>query len=172
MAATDSSGLFSKALAGYTFLMGILDRLGNVIKSHINYDDGKSFGGTHSSWRSSTRRGDPDLDAAYAELDDLLNNDSSGSARGKWNADFREREKSAAKPIPDDIKQAFSELGLTTGASAEDCKEAYKKLLKIHHPDRHARHSGNMRKATVRAARVNNAYERLREWFRGEPSGK
>jgi curved DNA-binding protein CbpA len=41
---------------------------------------------------------------------------------------------------------------------------AYKKLLKIHHPDRHAGHPGNMKKATEKSARINAAYQKIEHW--------
>lgn len=157
--------------------MGIWDRLGNVIKSYINDEGEKVFGSRGSA--SSGRR-DPDLDAAYEELDDFLG--------GKGGREFPDSEKgsgdkkkpgpeggasqdtdrrSAASP-PEEIRRDFAELGLTPEATAEDCKEAYKKLLKVHHPDRHAKHDGNLKKATEKSARLNAAYDRLAEWFRNK----
>ncbi|MDR0568327.1 MAG: J domain-containing protein [Spirochaetaceae bacterium] len=62
------------------------------------------------------------------------------------------------------MKRDFAELGLSPGASQEECKAAYKKLLKIHHPDRHAGHSENMRKATEKSARINTAFDRIEHW--------
>jgi len=149
--------------------MGILDRLGNVIKSHINYDSGNGFEKTSSNGRSSGRRSfershDPDLNAAYEELDDFLRGNNGNGNDAKWKPYAKEREKTA-RPIPEDVKNAFAELKLTPEATAEECKEAYKKLLKIHHPDRHAKHEGNLKKATAKTAKVNDAYERLEKWF-------
>ena len=140
--------------------MGILDRLGNVIRSYINYDGDRIFERTASHRRSS----DPDLNAAFEELNDYLHGQN-----GKWDSTAREgeKEKTAQKPVTENIKRAFAELGLTPEASAEECKEAYKRLLKIHHPDRHANHQENMKKATEKTTRVNDAYERLMEWFKG-----
>ena len=137
--------------------MGILDRLGNVLRSYVSFDDERVFN------KGSSRPGrDPDLDEAFEELDDFLKGND-----GKWKSKADDNEKTARRPITEDIKKAFAELGLTPDAAAEECKEAYKKLLKIHHPDRHANHPGNMKKATEKTARVNDAYERLMEWFRG-----
>jgi curved DNA-binding protein CbpA len=48
-----------------------------------------------------------------------------------------------------------------------ECKAAYKKLLKLHHPDRHAGHTGNMKKATEKSARINAAYDRIEKWRNG-----
>jgi len=45
--------------------MGIWDRLGNVIKSYVNDEREKVFGKT-----GAKRHNDPDLNAAYEELDE------------------------------------------------------------------------------------------------------
>jgi DnaJ-domain-containing protein 1 len=145
--------------------MGIWDRLGNVIKSYVNDERDKVFGKT-----GAKRHNDPDLNAAYEELDDFLR----GKEASASCADFSAAEKSGnedekqikTSTVPEEVRQDFAELGLTPDATAEECKEAYKKLLKIHHPDRHTNHDENMKKATDKAARVNAAYDRLVTWFR------
>ena len=141
--------------------MGIWDRLGNVIKSYISSEDERVFG---SSFK---RHSDPDLDAAYEELDEFLNKGTSAqSDPGRNTNEKQERAQKKQRPVPEDIRKDFAELGLTPDATVEECKEAYKRLLKIHHPDRHAKHEGNMKKATDKTTRVNAAYERLMEWFK------
>ncbi|MDR0497041.1 MAG: J domain-containing protein [Treponema sp.] len=147
--------------------MGIWSRLGTVIKSYINDEDRNAFGRNSSRRHMETGRGDPDLDAAHEELDEFL----SGSASNRNNTGFggNSEEKKAEerkKTVPEEIKRDFAELGLTPDATLEECKEAYKKLLKIHHPDRHVKHQGNMEKATEKSTRVNAAYERLVQWYR------
>ena len=149
--------------------MGMWDRLANVIKSYLNDDDEKVFH-NHSQGRSY---GDPDLNAAYEELNDFLNKDK-GEAEDNKNRqwDFtkdhnnREKENTRDRLPPEELRADFTELGVPFGASTEECKEAYKKLLKIHHPDRHANHQGNFKKATEKSARINAAYKRLENWFR------
>ena len=136
---------------GYNPPMGILERLGTAIKSYLNYDE----------FQRGIRMGreDPDLDAAYEELDDYLRGDSTRKAA----------EEKPPRPIPEEVRRSFAELGLGPEASPEECKEAYKRLLKIHHPDRHTRHQENMKKATEKSARVNAAYEILMKWFKELP---
>jgi hypothetical protein len=142
---------------GYTSPMSIWERLGSVIRSYITDESEKLFG-NRSKWRS-----DPDLDEAYEELDGFLK----GKDRRERVPDREETEKQKKpRSVPEEIRRDFAELGLTPDATAEECKEAYKKLLKIHHPDRHANHEGNMNKATDKSARVNAAYDRLVAWFR------
>jgi DnaJ-domain-containing protein 1 len=138
--------------------MGILDRLGNVIKSYLNDDDEKLFGRTGGRQQAS---GNPDLDAAYDELNDFLNRKQPGAESFAGG-----QEKRSVNMPPEELRPDFAELGLDLGASAEECKTAYKKLLKIHHPDRHAGHEGNFKKATERSARINAAYDRIEKWRR------
>ncbi|MDR0624474.1 MAG: J domain-containing protein [Treponema sp.] len=161
--------------------MGIFDRLGDVIKSYLHDEEGRIFG-------HSPRQGpfsDPDLDAAYEELNDFLGGDrerdwgpaggSSTNRERSWNGEFggsrgfRETwggSGPAGKTSlpPEELRPDFAELGLPFGASAGDCKNAYKNLLKIHHPDRHTGHPGNSQKATAKSARINAAYDRIEKW--------
>ncbi|MDR1617813.1 MAG: J domain-containing protein [Treponema sp.] len=161
--------------------MGIFGRLEDLIKSYLDNGDGRIFG--KDSYRGgASGTGDPDLDAAFEELDGYLNRDrdaggSSGDRERSWNGGFgggTNRGSGAAGPgpdrnagrtvVPETLRPDFAELGLPPGASAEECKRAYKKLLKIHHPDRHAGHPGNFKKATERTARINAAYDRIERW--------
>jgi len=137
--------------------MGIMDRLGSVIKSYFVSDGDvheRRFYKTHS---------DPDLDSAFEELDDFLNEKKTGKEYFDQEEPDRNRK---TKYATEEIKRDFAELGLTPEATAEECKEAYKRLLKIHHPDRHAKHQGNTSKATEKTTRVNAAYERLKNWYK------
>ena len=137
--------------------MGIWDRLGNVIKSYINDYSEDVFRG--SSPKGQFKAGDPDLNAAYEELDEFL---QTGENKKKPPS----HDEPKRPPPPEELHKDFAELGLTPEASFEECRAAYKKLLKIHHPDKHSRHPDNMKKATEKSARVNASYKRLEDWFR------
>jgi DnaJ-domain-containing protein 1 len=139
-----------------------MDRLGNVIKSYLNNDDERLFS---SGRRERQPSPDPDLDAAFDELNEYLNKDKAKPEAGpKGTGSFHKPEAAKNKPVPEGLRPDFAELGVAFGASEAECKEAYKKLLKIHHPDRHAGHEGNMKKATEKAARINAAYDRIEKW--------
>jgi DnaJ-domain-containing protein 1 len=145
--------------------VGIFDRLGDVIRSYLN-----DTGSGPSTGTSGRRRyADPDLDAAYEELEGFLGGASHGSGRrNSWEKRFDQENgpggNADGKVPPESIRADFEALGLPFGASAEECKAAYKKLLKLHHPDRHAGHEGNMKKATAKSARINAAYDRIEKW--------
>ena len=133
--------------------MGIFERLENVIKSHIN--DGKT-----RPFKKGAHGRDPDLEAAYEELDDFLRGDDKKNSKA-WD-DLKGKE----KIVPEEIRKHFAELGLSPDATAEECKDAYKKLLKVHHPDRHGKDQEKLKKATEKSARVNAAYEQIEKWFK------
>jgi DnaJ-domain-containing protein 1 len=148
--------------------MGIFDRLGDVIKSYLNDEDERIFGRS-----SSGRYSDPDLEAATEELNEFLRGgagkeDSARGSYGRGRNASGDRSSSAssagAAAVPEILRGDFAELGVPFGSNAETCKTAYKKLLKIHHPDRHAGHAENMRKATAKSARINAAFDRIEKW--------
>jgi DnaJ-domain-containing protein 1 len=172
-----------------------------VIKSYLNDEDGRIFG--------PSRRGDPDLEEAEAELESFLRgagpraetrdwSDSRANTGGAWGegratgrgswtragdwsggrantggawsdawADPGVRREKPAGP-PEELRPDFAELGLPFGAGPEECKAAYRRLLKLHHPDRHAGHQGNMEKATKKMATINAAYGRIEAWRAGQ----
>jgi DnaJ-domain-containing protein 1 len=163
--------------------------LENVIKSYLNQEDERIFG--------RSRRGDPDLEEAEAELENFLRggggrdwSDSRdrGAADGAWGesrrntgdwSDSRDRKAAGGTggarsenrtgaqtrgAMTEQVRRDFAELGLPPGAGGEDCKAAYRRLLKLHHPDRHAGHQRDMEKATDKMARINAAYDRIEKW--------
>jgi DnaJ-domain-containing protein 1 len=135
--------------------MGIWSRLGRVINNYLNDFEADNYSGG-SAARGAGGGGDPDLDAAYEELNDFLNRKE---ARSGGNGAF-----ASAKLPPEELRTDFEYLGVPFGADAGTCKAAYKKLLKIHHPDRHAGHEGNYKKATEKSAKINAAYDRIEKW--------
>jgi curved DNA-binding protein CbpA len=149
--------------------VGIFDRLEDLVKSYLYNGDEPFF-----RFSGERRSGDPDLDSAYEELDEFLKtgksgggNFSAGKSRGAENGPAGGRtasDRTGRSAVPGELRGDFAELGVPFGASADECKAAYKQLLKKHHPDRHAGHQGNMRKATEKSARVNAAFDRIEKW--------
>jgi hypothetical protein len=154
--------------------MGIFDRLGDVIRSYLNDGAGRGY---RTGGSGERRYRDPDLEAAFDELNEFLGTARKGGASGRdgqgsagsdrGGAFVKESAGKAGGLPPESLRPDFAELSLPFGASGEDCKQAYKKLLKIHHPDRHAGHEGNMKKATEKSARINAAYDRIQRWREG-----
>jgi curved DNA-binding protein CbpA len=136
--------------------MGIFDRLGTIINSYFNDFSSETAGRFKSS-------GDPDFDAAYEELDDYLNRKERHFEKDA-NRNFGTARPSGVKLPPEELRPDFALLGVPFGADIETCKAAYKNLLKLHHPDRHAVHEGNYKKATEKSAKINAAWDRIEKW--------
>jgi DnaJ-domain-containing protein 1 len=130
--------------------MGIFERLGTLIGSY--------FSENRTGPYEREGAADPELRAAYDELNEYL----AGGA-------LREEQKNTV--FPEAFRADFAELGVPFGADRKTCRDAYKGLLKLHHPDRHAGHEGNMKKATEKTARVNAAYERIEKQRQDSPGG-
>lgn len=154
--------------------MGFFDRIETIIKSYLHDEDDHVFGHSAEKWRSSFQ--DPDVEAAFEELNDYLSKGSGGKRSASQTGTRRDgharyaagggNHNQAGKTagIPNALDKDFAELGLSPGASAEECKAAYKQLLKRHHPDRHAGHPENMKKATEKSVRLNTAFDRIERW--------
>jgi DnaJ-domain-containing protein 1 len=137
--------------------MGIFDRLSDVIRSYLSDDDytGKS--------RVGGRFVDPDVLEAQAEVEEFLR--TGRSERKAYTGTEKETPGARGKErMPEALRVDFEELELPFGASHEECKKAYKRLLKIHHPDRHTGNPENVRRATEKSARINTAFDRIEKW--------
>ncbi|MDR1142658.1 MAG: J domain-containing protein [Spirochaetaceae bacterium] len=179
--------------------MGIFDRLEYLIRSYLNGSDGESprvFGRTGSRGGNAFRDAggsrsgafaDPDVRAAFEELDEFLNRDvppgaGNGAARsgaggsgngnragngGNEAGNRGGKTGGASRPgraVPGELRPDFAELGVPFGASAASCKSAYKDLLKKYHPDRHS-DPESVQKATEKSARINAAWDRIERWL-------
>jgi len=145
----------------------IFERFERLFKSWTTQDVG-----SHSD-RTGKKSGDPDVDAAMDELDDFLS-----AARGNDQASERERARKRAEEEARNrtsarhpstardprLAAAYEYLGLPFGTPLEEVKAKYKKLLLKHHPDRHAGHPENVRKATETSARINEAWRIIESW--------
>ncbi len=155
------------------------DRLGTLLRSFVSGEDegDKPFGGEKPFGDAGRRHSaDPFLDDAMEELDAFLDDDRERTerlraerearARAEEEARARRGYRSSSGPSapPAKLSQAYAALGLSSGASFEAVRSAYKKLLKQHHPDRHGADPVSQKKATETCARINNAYRIIETW--------
>jgi formylglycine-generating enzyme required for sulfatase activity len=61
------------------------------------------------------------------------------------------------------LDESYRALGLEPGASLQEARRAYYRLLKFFHPDRHQGSPGLLGKATEETKKLNLAYERIRK---------
>ncbi|MBN1241458.1 MAG: J domain-containing protein [Spirochaetales bacterium] len=150
----------------------ILDRLVELFKSWTapDYDD-RQF----SAFRPSAgRSGDADFDDAMAELEADLAGDRAAreklerdrEARRRAEEAFRDRGRpsGSADSLREKLAADYRTLGVPVGSPFAEVKAAYKRLQKLHHPDRHQADPESARKATKTSARINAAYSRLERY--------
>ena len=139
------------------------DRLGDLLKSALKSDDDDIFS-RRSGATSSRGTGDPDLDAAFEELNDFLNEGAAADAR---KASARQQAYTAPKKPagpPEELKEDYKTLGVAFGAPFPEVKTAYKRLLKQYHPDKNADNPEKLRIATELTQKYNMAYQRVETW--------
>ena len=149
--------------------MSFLDRLANVLRGAVTDDQSSS----RRAWDRARSNGDPDLDEAWDDLNDFLNEgregpDTDGSgARQRRTSSASEGATSAQDPRQQDplispkTERAYTTIRVPVGAPLAEVRAAYKKLMRQHHPDRFADDAEKAREATLKAARINTAYEHI-----------
>lgn len=154
----------------------LFDRFGDLLRSWIA-SDGRESGPLRDSTSGSphVRSADPFLDEAMEELDAYLNDDREAQERMRRQRDARARAEEQARSSrvrPGDDRQgppqkllaAYRILGLSYGATFDQAKAAYKRLLKEHHPDRHGSTPEALKSATETSARINDAFRIIETW--------
>ncbi|HWR12303.1 MAG TPA: J domain-containing protein [Rectinemataceae bacterium] len=155
----------------------IFERLEKLVKAWVS--SGTSAAAS-SYGRAGTRQtyGDPDMDAAMAELDDFLDTSKTESekreaeeGRAQAERERRAREEqnrryrtswgngTSADATNAVIEDAYKYLGLKPYSPFAEVKAAYKKLLFKYHPDRNASTPDQLKKATETSTRINAAYQ-------------
>jgi len=149
----------------------LFDRFGDLLRSWVR-SDGTEPPPFSDPFRRSGSSGDPVLDEAMAELDAYLDDDREAQERLRRQRDAREQAEERSRATrsgapsgpPPRLVAAYSTLGLSYGASFEQAKAAYKRLLKEHHPDRHGSSLEAQKKATETSARINDAFRLIEAW--------
>ncbi len=62
-----------------------------------------------------------------------------------------------------DLREDYNNLGVSAGASMEDVKKSYKKLLKKYHPDNYPEGSEQQKLATEITKKLNLSYQRIKQ---------
>ena len=144
----------------------LFDRLGDLLRTVLGGDGGTTTSGGRRTGRPS-HVDDPDLAAAWDELEDYLDSDdpasgAGGTGRRQYRPGDAGADRTAAKKDPrDHLRNDYETLGVAFGAPMSDVRRAYKRLMQAHHPDRFANDPGKQAAATRKAARINDAYARI-----------
>ena len=144
----------------------LFDRLGDLLRTVLGGDGGTTTGAGRRQGRPS-HIDDPDLAAAWDELDDFLDSDdpaagAGGAGQRHYRPGAAGADRNAAKKDPrDHLRVDYDTLEVAFGAPMSDVKRAYKRLIQTHHPDRFASDPRRQAAATRKAARINAAYTRI-----------
>ena len=128
----------------------LFDKLGVVLKSLDSLLDdvlGKGPAG----------RKDADYREAWEELEEYLR---TGKSRVQPEQEYRRRpgERSSSPSLAQD----YANLELKLGASFENVRSSYKRLLKKYHPDRFANDPEKQKLATEITQKLNQSYQSIR----------
>lgn len=131
--------------------MDIFDRLGNLIRTIIDDEDGPEPRGG--------RFDDPDETAAWDELEAYMRGGESG-APPSFDAPDRDG-------MPESLRRDFRNLEVPVGAPLADVRRGYKRLMAAYHPDRHSSDPEKLRTATEITKKLNQSFQRIRTYYEG-----
>ena len=128
--------------------MGYYERLGEILRDRLDSDE-DPFAGLAEA--AAKRKGGPRGDFA---------------AKGPQRKESPEPKKGPrVAPVPSELIEDFLVLGLRPGEPLEECKDAWKRLIKTHHPDRHQGSDDEKRAAELATINITRSYRRIRLWF-------
>ena len=144
----------------------LFDRLGDLLRTVLGGDGDTTTSAGRRQGRPS-HRDDPDLAAAWDELDAFLESDdaasgASGAGPRQYGTGDAGAGRTAATADPrEHLRPDYATLEVAFGSPMSDVKRAYKRLMQAHHPDRFATDPRKQATATRKAARINAAYARI-----------
>ena len=137
------------------------ERLGHILRS-ILADEDEPF------VSSSPKFYDPDLQEAWEELEDYLNDGKTAKASNhKQQTKFREGSQERTDPhklAREKLRADYETLKVPFGAPFNEVKASYKRLLQQFHPDRHAADPEKYKLATEITSKLNQAFQRIKEF--------
>jgi len=68
-----------------------------------------------------------------------------------------------------DFEACYTVLGLPFGAGLKEINDRWRKLSRVHHPDRHMTDPKAYRQALEKQKQLNNARDLLKKWFEANP---
>ena len=140
----------------------LFDRIGNLFKSLFQDEQEER----HFRSRASS---DPDIQDAWEELDEFLKSGKnegpkSGSARTGQRARSQYSHASQRATAPDELRTDYGNLEVSPGASMEEVRKAYKRIIRQYHPDRYANDPKKLAYATEITQKINQSYQRIKKW--------
>ena len=140
----------------------LFDRLGDMLRTVLGGDGAADRGAQR---RRPPHTDDPDLAAAWEELESFLDADDEPAA-GRSSSTSGTTGAGARHPR-EPLRADYATLGVAFDAPLSEVKRAYKRLMQAHHPDRFAHDPARQADATRKAALINSAFARIEREARG-----
>ena len=153
--------------------MDLLDRIASLLRAL--FGDALSSGRPRGAGQDarptggpSSRPADPDLAAAWDELNDYLGVDREGTGGNDTAGSGGRRDGSGgtrgSRMPPETLRTDYANLEVPFGADIETVRRSYKRLMLRYHPDRHSGNPEKVRVATEITKKVNQSFERIRSF--------
>lgn len=137
--------------------MDFIDRLADILRSLMG-DRGDEPAERRSRQGQAYR--DPDLRAAWEELEDYMRGGSRGGAGPGFSGD--QRRGRPEPPVDESLRKDFANLEVPFGADIETVRRSYKSLMLRYHPDKFAGDPEKQRVALEITKKINESFERIR----------
>ncbi|MBN2443286.1 MAG: DnaJ domain-containing protein [Spirochaetales bacterium] len=135
----------------------IFDRLTNLFRTLFTEDpfDSDAYKETRNRYY------DPDLQDAWDELDDFLNEGKSDSSTS-----YKQKKTDThyIDPALEALKKDYANLEVEFQAPFSEVKKSYKKLLTKYHPDRFANNPKKLKIATEISKKINQSFQLIRDY--------
>jgi len=151
---------------------GFIDRLAELLKSLF---------GSEERTTTSQRPIDPDVQAAWEELDEYMRTGSSGQSGRSTSGGSAGRSAGAGRSegsgrsaggaqggaksprrVDESLRQDYANLEVPFEASAEEVRASYKRLMLKYHPDKYPGDPEKQKIALEIAKKINQSFERIR----------
>ncbi|MCR4790408.1 MAG: J domain-containing protein [Treponemataceae bacterium] len=145
------------------------DKLGDLLKDYID-DENQQKQNLNVQNFSSKEQVKKTIADAF-NIHDFFHTKpkSQGKIFSSPNDDFNVKkpqfERIQKKSLTDELINDFRKLGLEAPSSLEECKAAYKKLIKKYHPDNYLNAPSDYEKATKITISLTESLDRIKEWY-------
>lgn len=128
----------------------LFERFQRLVRSYLR------FGAPSDEWFEQHEE-DSDYHEAWNELNEFLHNGTSaGTSAGTHGQEQR--------LPPEELRKDYQLFEVEFGASFQEVRNAYRRLMRRHHPDLHAGDSTKQHEATRTSQQLNTAYQRIKAW--------
>ena len=168
----------------------MFDRLGEYLKDYINDDEQGIFSSpeeekhnenTNNFYQENKSQSEENVDTKTSnkefKFDTSKQQSEYNKTENKQKHTYKKTEHSKSKPkntnqtsgkryyVPFELYDDFKTLCLIPGTNLDECKVAYKSLLKKFHPDKFANEPEKQKEATEITSSITSAFTRIKTWY-------